>query len=98
MAKKPTNPAKPYTVGYCKPPLHSRFQPGQSGNDKGRPRKARVELPPGLEPIHAATLTVMSESVTIKTAGSKRGRADSDDRAHVFRSDAAQRSALIARR
>lgn len=74
MAKKPTNPAKPYTVGYCKPPLHSRFQPGHSGNDKGRPPQARVELPPGLDPIHAATLTVMSESVTIKTPGSKRGR------------------------
>lgn len=24
-------------VGYGKPPLHSRFQPGQSGNPRGRP-------------------------------------------------------------
>jgi hypothetical protein len=23
-------------VGYCKPPVHSRFQPGQSGNPSGR--------------------------------------------------------------
>lgn len=25
-----------YDVGYCKPPKHSRFKPGQSGNPKGR--------------------------------------------------------------
>ena len=27
-----------YAVGYGKPPAHSRFQPGQSGNPKGRPK------------------------------------------------------------
>lgn len=27
-------------VGYKKPPLHSRFQPGQCGNPRGRPKKA----------------------------------------------------------
>lgn len=25
-------------VGYCSPPLHSRFGPGQSGNPRGRPK------------------------------------------------------------
>jgi Family of unknown function (DUF5681) len=25
-------------VGYRRPPRHSRFQPGQSGNPRGRPR------------------------------------------------------------
>jgi hypothetical protein len=25
-----------YTIGYCRPPVHSRFKPGQSGNPKGR--------------------------------------------------------------
>src|SRR5689334_15300099 len=25
-----------YEVGFCKPPLHSRFKPGQSGNPSGR--------------------------------------------------------------
>src|ERR1017187_74388 len=29
-----------YTVGYGKPPRHTRFKPGQSGNAKGRPKKA----------------------------------------------------------
>ena len=28
-------------TGYCKPPKHSRFKPGQSGNPLGRPRKNR---------------------------------------------------------
>lgn len=27
-----------YEVGYGKPPLHSRFKPGQSGNPRGRPK------------------------------------------------------------
>jgi hypothetical protein len=39
MAAPPNGQAgnrEPYTVGYCRPPLHSRFKPGQSGNPKGR--------------------------------------------------------------
>ena len=30
-----------YAVGYKRPPLHSRFAPGQSGNPKGRPKRTR---------------------------------------------------------
>lgn len=30
-----------YEVGYGRPPVASRFQPGQCGNPKGRPRKAK---------------------------------------------------------
>lgn len=30
--------AKNYAVGYGKPPEHTRFQAGQSGNPKGRPK------------------------------------------------------------
>ena len=26
------------TIGYCRPPTHSRWQKGQSGNPKGRPK------------------------------------------------------------
>lgn len=32
---------KPYEVGYGKPPLNTRFKPGQSGNPKGKPRGAK---------------------------------------------------------
>src|SRR3954465_5196113 len=27
---------KTYEVGFCRPPVHSRFKPGQSGNPSGR--------------------------------------------------------------
>jgi hypothetical protein len=30
-----------YKVGYKKPPLHTRFKKGQSGNPRGRPRGAK---------------------------------------------------------
>lgn len=30
-----------YGVGYGKPPKHSRFQKGKSGNPKGRPRRPK---------------------------------------------------------
>ena len=29
------------TVGYGKPPVHSRWKPGQSGNPRGRPKKTK---------------------------------------------------------
>jgi hypothetical protein len=30
-----------YAVGYGRPPEHTRFKPGQSGNPKGRPKRHR---------------------------------------------------------
>ena len=48
MAKKPSggsgdskDPTIPYEVGYGRPPIESRFQPGQSGNPKGRQKRKR---------------------------------------------------------
>ena len=39
MSPRPRKPGGgDYEVGYCRPPVASRFQPGQSGNPKGRPR------------------------------------------------------------
>src|SRR3954447_5945080 len=34
-ANEQTNGAR-YEVGFCRPPVHSRFKPGQSGNPSGR--------------------------------------------------------------
>ena len=38
MSKKSITPPVDYPVGYGKPPAHAQFQPGQSGNPKGRPK------------------------------------------------------------
>ena len=40
MKRKPPRRARqdgPYEIGYCKPPKHTRFKPGQSGNPKAGP-------------------------------------------------------------
>jgi Family of unknown function (DUF5681) len=37
MAKSPAD----YDVGYGKPPKTTQFQPGQSGNRRGRPKGAK---------------------------------------------------------
>jgi hypothetical protein len=43
MSKKPTNSnAGSYEVGYGKPPVHTRFQKGKSGNPRGSSRKSRA--------------------------------------------------------
>ena len=34
-------PASPYRVGYGRPPIHTRFEPGRSGNPRGRPRGSK---------------------------------------------------------
>jgi hypothetical protein len=38
MSRKPRQRSGEYEVGYGKPPEHSRFKPGQSGNPRGRPK------------------------------------------------------------
>jgi hypothetical protein len=38
----PDHSEKPaYEVGYGRPPRHTRFKPGQSGNPRGRPKNAK---------------------------------------------------------
>jgi hypothetical protein len=34
-------PGGDYAIGYCRPPRHTRFQPGQSGNPTGRRKGLR---------------------------------------------------------
>jgi Family of unknown function (DUF5681) len=44
---RPELPSKQldYEVGYGKPPVATRFEPGRSGNPRGRPKGARNKLP-----------------------------------------------------
>ncbi|GJD97812.1 DUF5681 domain-containing protein [Methylobacterium iners] len=47
--KRPRRHTEPeYEVGYGRPPLKTRFKPGQCGNPKGRPKKPR-SLPAAAE-------------------------------------------------
>ncbi len=48
------NPDGSYKVGYKRPPVHSRFKPGQSGNPGGRP-KGRQSMSRILERLCAMT-------------------------------------------
>ena len=41
MRKKVHKPRASYAVGYARPPTSSQFQPGQSGNPKGRRKGTR---------------------------------------------------------
>ena len=52
-----------YDVGYRKPPKHTRFKPGQSGNPKGRPK--------GRKNFKTEFIEEFSELVTIVENGKK---------------------------
>lgn len=58
-AEMPASPT--YDIGYGKPPVATRFKPGNSGNPKGRPRGAK-----GLNKIVRETLTT---KVAVRTQG-----------------------------
>ena len=51
-------------VGYGKPPRHSRFRKGQSGNPKGRPK--------GAKSLSAALSRELSTRMTVKENGKPR--------------------------
>src|SRR6059058_1541113 len=56
-----TKPGGSYLVGYCKPPAHSRFRVGQSGNPSGR-RK-------GLKNFSTVLEKTLQETVVIRENG-----------------------------
>jgi hypothetical protein len=56
--------AKTDDVGYGRPPTQSRWQPGQSGNPKGRPKASKAAL---LESMAA----VLSQPVTARDSDGK---------------------------
>src|SRR5262245_24287951 len=74
MAKR--DPKKPltslpvsadYEIGYRKPPAHTRYKPGQSGNPAGRPRGARKQqVSPSPHAEHLKTLILEEAYRTIR--------------------------------
>ncbi|MGY0791995.1 DUF5681 domain-containing protein [Azospirillum argentinense] len=53
-----------YKVGYKKPPPSHRFQPGKSGNPKGRPKKSKN--------LGALLAGILEETITLREDGAMR--------------------------
>ena len=56
--RKQDSPSPGYSVGYGKPPEATRFQPGKSGNLKGRPPK-RKDAEPAIHRLLAERFVVV---------------------------------------
>jgi len=64
MSNDPENPE--YEVGYKKPPVATRFKPGQSGNRHGRPKKSKnVSTIIGKEANSLVSITEQGRSKTL---------------------------------
>ena len=59
-----TEPAGDYAVGYGKPPRHSGFQKGRSGNPKGRPK--------GSKNLATLVAQALDEKVVVSEDGRRR--------------------------
>lgn len=71
MSTKNTNPGGDESkVGYGKPPIHSQFKPGHSGNPNGRPKKSGSIRKLVLDELDQK-VTIREGSRTIKVSKSK---------------------------
>lgn len=70
-----------YEVGYGRPPAHSRFRPGQSGNPRGRPRNAKNAS------------TIVREALTAKVRLRENGRTRNMSKLEVCMTQLANKAA-----
>lgn len=70
-----------YAVGYGKPPLHTRFRSGQSGNARGRPKNARNSA------------TIVREALTARVKLKDEGRTRSMSKLEVSMTQLANKAA-----
>ena len=57
-------PNIPGSVGHCRPPVHSRFKPGQSGNPSGRPK--------GTKNLKTLFNKILNEQITLREGATAR--------------------------
>jgi len=60
----PRDDERDYEVGYGKPPCHTRFEPGRSGNPRGRP--------PGAKNMKTLLSKALNELVVVTEPGGRR--------------------------
>ena len=60
----PDDDERDYEVGYGKPPRHTRFEPGRSGNPRGRP--------PGAKNMKTLLSKALNELVVVTEPGGRR--------------------------
>jgi hypothetical protein len=81
MAKrKPSDESADYEVGYCKPPKHTQFRPGQSGYPQGR-RK-------GVRNLATDVKRTLSAQIKVKEGGRTKSRSTQEAALMVLREKA----------
>jgi len=78
----PSGDGKDYAVGYGKPPVHSRFRPGQSGYPSGRRKGSRN--------LKTDVKRTLSMPLRVKEAGRTRKRSTQEAALMVLREKALQ--------
>jgi hypothetical protein len=64
IPKKPMRKRNDYEVGKGRPPQHTRFKPGQSGNPQGRPK--------GIKNLKTLLANALNQKVSINEGGHRR--------------------------